>query len=119
MNRLLFILIVTTFLTSCANPPINYYFGNYSNTLYRTRKDNTPASLAKHRETLEKIIAKSQEKSLRVPPGIYCEYAYLLAKAGDPTADRYFALEIRTYPESEKFVSFVRAQLATPDQTNP
>lgn len=119
MRRLLFALLVTTFLTSCASPPIRYYFGDYSKTLYRTRKDNTPESLAKHTKTLEKIIAKSQADGLRVPPGIYCEYAYLLAKAGDPGADRYFSLEVSTYPESEKFVSFIRAQLFTSDQNTP
>lgn len=100
-------------LAGCATPPVPYQYGNYSRTLYRTKKDDSPASLAKHRATLENIIETSHKKSVRVPPGIYCEYAYLLAKEGSGDADKYFNLEVQTYPESEKFVSFVRAQLKT------
>lgn len=101
-------------LSGCVTPPVNYYYGNYSQALYRSKKDNTPASLEKYRHSLEDIIQTSEKKGLRVPPGIYCEYAYLLAKEGSPEADRYFSLEIKTYPESERFVSFVRAQIKPP-----
>jgi hypothetical protein len=90
---------------------VNYYYGDYSRSLYRSKKDTTPASLAKHRATLEDIIQKSEKRGSRVPPGIFCEYAYLLAKDGSPEADRYFALEVESYPESKRFVDFIRAQL--------
>lgn len=101
-------------LVGCATPPVTYYYGNYSRTLYLSKKDNTPKSLERHRHMLEEIIQKSMDKGYRVPPGIYCEYAYLLAKEGDATADRYFNLEVTTYPESERFVTFVRTQIIKP-----
>ncbi len=104
-------LLFLAVLAGCTTPPVSYYYGNYSRTLYRSKKDNTPASLEKHRQTLEDIIQTSEKKGTKVPPGIYCEYAYLLAKEGKPEADRYFSLEVKTYPESERFVTFVRAQL--------
>jgi hypothetical protein len=105
------VLLLFVLLTGCVTKPVNYYYGHYSQTLYRSRKDNTPESIARHRKSLEDVIQTSEKKGLRVPPGIYCEYAYLLAKNGEPQADQYFALEIKTYPESEKFVSFIRAQM--------
>jgi hypothetical protein len=108
-------LIVGLFLLAgCTTPPVSYYYGNYSRTLYHYKKDNTPASLAKHRHTLEEIIQTSEKKGIRVPPGIYCEYAYMLAREGNPAADNYYNLEVKTYPESERFVSFVRAQSKNP-----
>jgi len=104
-------LLVLILLAGCTTPPVSYYYGNYSRTLYRSKKDNTPASLEKHRQALDDIIQTSGKKGTKVPPGIYCEYAYLLAKEGKPEADSYFSLEVKTYPESERFVTFVRSQL--------
>lgn len=112
MKRILILLPGLLLFTGCETPPVSYYYGQYSQTLYRSKKDNSPASMAKHRHTLEDIIQKSEKKGLRVPPGIYCEYAYLLLKEGDPNADRYFALEVHAYPESERFVSFIRTQIS-------
>jgi hypothetical protein len=98
-------------LSGCATKPIDYYYGNYEKTYYHSKKDGTPSSIANYKESLEDIIKTSSEKGLRVPPGIYCEYGYLLAKQGSPDADRYFNLEITTYPESTRFVALVRSQL--------
>ena len=101
-------------LAGCVAPPVNYYYGKYSRTLYRTKKDGTPASLENHKSSLLDIIQTSERKGLRVPPGIYCEYAYVLSKEGSSEADKYFQLEIKTYPESERFVVFVREQIKPP-----
>lgn len=111
MKRLVPVLLLLVLFTGCATQPVSYYYGHYSQTLYRSRKDATPESITRHRQCLEDIIQTSEKKGLRVPPGIYCEYAYLLAKNGESQADQYFSLEIKTYPESEKFVSFIRAQM--------
>jgi len=104
-------LSVALLLTGCATKPIDYYYGNYEKTYYHSKKDGTPASIAKYKESLEDVIKTSKEKGLRVPPGIYCEYGYLLAKQHNPEAERYFDLEIATYPESARFVALVRSQL--------
>jgi hypothetical protein len=114
MKRCLLLLVGLFLIAGCTTPPVSYYYGHYSQTLYRSKKDNNPASLAKHRQALEDIIQTSEKKGIRVPPGIYCEYAYMLAKEGSSNADNYFNLEIKTYPESERFVSFVRAQIKNP-----
>jgi hypothetical protein len=112
MKRLASASLLLVLLTGCVTKPVvNYYYGNYSQTLYRSRKDDTPESIARHRLSLEDVIQTSEKKGLRVPPGIYCEYAYLLARNGESQADQYFSMEVKTYPESEKFVSFIRAQM--------
>lgn len=112
MKLILPLLAIASFAVGCATqPPVNYYYGHYSQTLYRSKKDSTPATLAKHRQTLEDIIETSKKKSVKVPPGIYCEYGYMLAKEGSAEAGKYFDLEVQTYPESEKFIGFVKSQL--------
>ncbi len=101
-------------LAGCATTtrkPIVYYYGNYEQAYYHNKKDNTPASAEKYRKALEDVIQTSEKKGLRVPPGIYCEYGYLLSRQGSADADRYFNLEVATYPESEHFVAFLKTQI--------
>src|SRR5438552_4653298 len=103
------IFLVTVLVTGCATQPPLYYFGDYSRTLYQSKKNPTPETLAKHEQSLRNVIDTSQKRNLHVPPGIYCELAYLLhteGKAGE--AESYFNMEVQTYPESAKFVAFVR-----------
>jgi len=109
--RKLAILILLLFVSGCATPPISYYYGNYSRTLYRSKKDNTPESAAKHIAMLQDIITTSEKKGIKPPPGICCEYAYALAKTDNPDSERFFQLEVKNYPESERFVAFIRSQI--------
>ena len=111
MKRLLPFLLGFALLSGCATKPIDYYYGNYEQAYYHSKKDGTPKSIVKYKATLEDIIQTSGKKGLRVPPGIYCEYGYLLAKQGSPEAGRYFDLEVTTYPESAQFVALVKNQL--------
>lgn len=111
MTRLIFTALFGLLLTGCATAPVEYYYGAYSKTLYHSRKYNTEEALDRHKKTLEEIIEKSERKGIRVPPGIYAEYGYLLALSSSPEADRFFSLEVATYPESLRFVSFVQAQV--------
>jgi len=102
---------VALLLGACATKPIDYYYGNYEQAYYHNKKDNTPAATAKYQKALEDIIKTSEKRGIRVPPGIYCEYGYLLAKQGNANAGRYFDLEVQTYPESAKFVALLKSQI--------
>jgi len=89
-----------------------YYWGGYSGTLYKYTKDPNEATLANHVEELEKIIEVSQQKSLRVPPGIYAELGYILARQGNEAgAAAQFEREMTLYPESRVFLE--RLQIET------
>ena len=105
-----FVIVVGVSLGGCVTrpkPPI-YYYGAYPQTLYKFKKDPSPASSAKHQASLEAVIKVSKEKNLRVPPGIYCEYGYLLWQKGQHSdAETQFNLEMQTYPESVVFVTLV------------
>ena len=114
-NRLLAILALSLagFAGGCATvkPPL-YYYGNYPRTLYKTKKDPSPESIAKHVASIEDVIKTSKTKNMRVPPGIHCEYGYLLWKKGQKSeAEAQFALEVSAYPESTAFVTLVLKSL--------
>lgn len=98
------------FYISCA--PQMYYFGSYTDTLYKYKKEPNEETLAKHINELEEIIEKSKQKKLRVPPGIYCEYAFYLIQAGkSDDAIRFIDLEETTYPESIVFTKRLKRMI--------
>lgn len=97
-------------LTGCVKS--QYYWGNYSYTLYKYKKAQTEEALAKHKLCVEKVITKSEAKEKRVPPGIYCEYGYYLIMEGDTVQGlEYFDKEVNAYPESETFINTLKTQL--------
>ncbi|MBW2615657.1 MAG: DUF4810 domain-containing protein [Deltaproteobacteria bacterium] len=116
VGSLLLLLLVPVLLASCASQRM-YYWGDYSTTLYHSRKVPCEGNLLKHTQALENIIQKSEEQNLRVPPGVYAElgYVYFRQNATD-TAVKYFLLEEQTYPESrifmERLVQAARARAA-------
>jgi len=97
-------LLLILLIVGCA-PNTMYYWGDYSNTLYKYKKDATPAMLEKHKTELLDIISKSNKKGLRIPPGINAELGYIfLLQEQDDQAMVYLKKEKSTYPESTKFI---------------
>lgn len=97
----LLVLLVTIGLSGCAAPKPMYYWGNYSKTLYHSKKEPGAESLGKHKAMLEAIIIVSRANDLKIPPGVYAELGYMYAKQND--ADRaieLFQMEKKSYPES-------------------
>jgi len=94
-------LLACIYFAGCA-PQRMYYFGNYSQTLYTFEKNQNEESLVKHKQELERVIAKSEVKNLPVPPGIYAELGYINLKANSSQeAIRLFQIESKLYPESK------------------
>ncbi|MFC1887179.1 DUF4810 domain-containing protein [Candidatus Cloacimonadota bacterium] len=105
-NFILVVLLATVF-TGCYQTSL-YYWGNYSQSLYKYKKAPSDEALQDHMKSIEKIITQSVSYKKQVPPGIYSEYGYYLFLEGRYfEALQYFNLEIQNYPESEKFVNFL------------
>jgi hypothetical protein len=99
------------FFAGCATQEPMYSWGDYSSSLYKLKKDPCEENLMKHKQVLLKIMEDSKENSLRVPPGVYCEYGYILMKEGKSNeALSYFDLEEKTYPESAVFIQRLKSQ---------
>ncbi|MCU7493903.1 MAG: DUF4810 domain-containing protein [Ignavibacteria bacterium] len=98
-------LLLSTFVIGCSHSQDLYYWGDYSNTLYELKKSPDEKSMAAHTEMLKSIIENSKKLNKRVPPGVYCEYGYMLLKTNHQAeARQYFELEMQTYPESKVFI---------------
>lgn len=115
MRKFALLLAVTGLLAGgCAPAPKPmYYWGKYSHSLYDCKKKPCDETMNKHKECLLDIVQKSNEKGLRVPPGIYCELGYTLLQEGKKEEGiKYLALEKETYPESAVLVDRLMAKLA-------
>ena len=113
-NSILSLLIIILILTSvgCATSNTNYYWGNYSSTLYNLKKNPGDDALNKHIKELKRIISKSKDKNLRVPPGIHAELGYRLAETNEMEEARIeLANESVIYPESKTFIERVYSLL--------
>lgn len=100
-------------LTGCASQvtEAGYYWGNYANTLYVYTKEPSDETLAKHVEELNDIVVESNERELKVPPGIYAELGFINAKAGDDAAAMaHYEAEMKLYPESRVFLERLTAE---------
>ena len=100
------LVVAGLFVAGCATvTDAGYYWGNYSQTLYQYTKFPSDETLARHVTELEEIISKSNEKGLKVPPGIHAELGYIQARQGNNTAAMaHYESEMKLYPESQVFL---------------
>lgn len=106
------LLVITVLSCGCAPQNRQYAWENYSSTLYTLKKNPNQENIQAHMDELKRIMERSRELDLRVPPGVYCEYGSLLMKQGNKDeALRYFDLEQQTYPESAVFIRNLKAQI--------
>lgn len=113
MNKICFIVILSVcFSAGCAMQKPIYTWGDYSSSLYKLKKNPCDESLQNHKQVLVKIVEDSKENGLRVPPGVYCEYGYILMKEGKTNeALKYLDLEEQNYPESAIFIQRLKSQI--------
>jgi hypothetical protein len=106
MNRIPIILfLIFSFIVGCATQEPLYYWGNYSQTLYKYKKLPNEENLETHKACLVKIIEESNHRNKKTPPGVCCEYGYILLKEGKTQeALYYFQMEEKNYPESTVFI---------------
>ena len=104
-DSVLIVILLCVLTAGCTTTQKQYYFGDYSNTLYDFEKDKSEETLAEHKEQLEHIVSESKEKSIHVPPGIYAELGYIYLKENKPKeAIAFFKKESVLYPESKQFM---------------
>ena len=89
-------------MVGCATPSI-YYWGNFEDGLHNRyiTQDQAQADVY-----LFETIRTAEQQNLRVPPGAYADYGFLLFKRGDREgAIAYFEKEKRLFPESSAFMT--------------
>jgi len=103
--KILVIVCATLFFTGCATKKPMYDYDVYSETFYAMKRETSAETQTEWKSTLETIIVKSEERNIRVPPGVYANLGYLHLKANDGSkAISYFELEKSIYPEAIHFM---------------
>ena len=113
VRYILLSILLLTLLAGCTQNLTNgYFWGNYSKTQYAYLKNPSPDTLSEHINTLQNIVKVSNNRKLRIPPGVLIELA-MLSRVQDPGADisAYLDQEMTIYPEAAHFVQFVNANL--------
>jgi hypothetical protein len=102
--KIVLILFASLFLASgCATgpKPNQFWFGNYSKSLYDLKKRPSPEQLTQHQAQLISIIEKAEQAKAIVPPSLYAELGFTYYQQNRfSEAVRYFELEKKHYPES-------------------
>jgi hypothetical protein len=104
--RVLLVVLLAVLFAGCAPQKASmYYFGKTDATLYATKKEPTEENFLKLLQSLEDVITQSQQRGLKVPPGIHAHlgYLYLLEKKTEQ-ATASFNEEKRLYPEATVFM---------------
>ena len=101
MKKIMLSFIPLLFCFGCSTTKQMYYWGDYSDSLYHSKKEPGVESLAKHKEVLENIVEESENQNLRIPPGVCAELGYLYAVNNNTKkAVELFEMEKHIYPES-------------------
>lgn len=94
--------ILACAMVGCATPSI-YYWGNFEDGLHNRYMIQDQAQADVY---LFETIRTAEQQNLRVPPGAYADYGFLLFKRGDREgAIAYFEKEKRLFPESSAFMT--------------
>lgn len=116
MRQIFFCVTALALFHGCT-PTTQFYWGDYSSTLYAYKKTPDDKSLMEHKKSLNDIIMVSAKRKIPVPPGVYAELGFLLIKE-DKVQDgmAYLEKEIQLYPESQEFITKIRSKLQTGGQ---
>jgi hypothetical protein len=113
---LLMLFVSALCMSGCAGPAYNWW-GNYSDSLYAVKKEPSKENLENHKQTLLAIMTEAEAHGMLPPPGVNCEYGYLLYKDGKTGESlKYFEREEKAYPESAIFVQKLKTHLKPKEQ---
>lgn len=94
--------LVASALLGCAQPSI-YHWGKFENGLHQRYVNVEHAQADAY---LLETIGAAEQQNLRVPPGAYADYGFVLFKRGDRAgAIAYFEKERLLFPESSAFMT--------------
>jgi len=113
------IVVLAILLSGCAGQRM-YYWGDYSETLYQSKKNPSDQSMLNHQQSLEKILEESRKNNLRVPPGVYAELGYIYFRQNKKDlAIQNFKMEKALYPESALLMDRLEKAAKIADKPKP
>lgn len=112
MIKKILAVICISALSGCANQSL-YNWGRYDQSLYDYYK--SPATEVEFRTSLENHLSATTASGKKPPPGLLAELGTLYLKAGDTSnAKKYYQLEAKTWPESQKLMQVLITNIDAP-----
>jgi hypothetical protein len=102
----LFFLSLLFLVAGCSTHKQLYYYGDYSQEYYSSKKELSAESRIALQHSIEEAIQNANNSTTgRVAPGLYANLGYLYLKANNTQkAIEYFEKEKALYSESAKFM---------------
>ena len=102
----LFFLPLLLLVAGCSTHKQLYYYGDYSQEYYSSKKELSAESRIALQHSIEEAIQNANNSTTgRVAPGLYANLGYLYLKANNTQkAIEYFEKEKALYSESAKFM---------------
>ena len=112
MKKLFIAIIVAITLGSCSTTKNLYSWYDYEDTTYQYHKKQTEELKIKVLQEYQKLSEKQKGMRGVAPPGLSAEYGYMLYMSGKQKEGLdLLRMEIKLYPESEKYISRIIKQL--------
>ncbi len=113
LRLILAALLVSPLVSSCASNRWHDYDSSSQNVVMEPTAEN----YGEHIALLETWAADPEQP---MPPGLYAELAYWLAKVGRfPEAEAALQKELALYPQAAKFVAALRALVIAEESAAP
>ncbi len=94
-------------LVGCETTKPLYHYGSYPNHVYEHFK-NEDTAITQQIDDLEKTIAETTTRRLKVAPGIYAHLGFLYLQSGQIDSGLQHLVQEKTlYPESTKYIDFL------------
>lgn len=112
MKILLLPLLLVFFYGCQMHQRTMYYWSEYSENLYKYKKNTTDTTRAVFQRTLKDIIVNADSEHKKIPPGICAEYGFILLQNGQQSEGlQYMDKETTLYPESVVFVERIKKEV--------
>ncbi|HRY83334.1 MAG TPA: DUF4810 domain-containing protein [Candidatus Cloacimonadota bacterium] len=114
--RIITMVLALLLLAGCAFTPEYLFYGDYSWAYYNHVKKQDERSLDRFQKELDKLITYADRYQLKVPPGVYADYALIMLEQNRyPQALRYFELEKEQWSDSAAMVDFLMQKYGIQD----
>jgi hypothetical protein len=112
LKNLTYIVLLLT-IVSCKSPKTFYDYHKDYDKAYEAYLDGN--TQIQKEVLLESFRDANEDRDIKVPPGSYLEYAYIVLREGKrELANQYFEKEIQLYPESYALIQSLKDNYENP-----
>lgn len=107
MYKIIISIVTLLLVTGCNSTPPNYYYGEYTSTVYSYFKADE-ITIDEQVEQLEEIIQTAAQNNMLVAPGVHAHLGMLYFELGNQSLGiQNLEIEKQLFPESSTYIDFL------------